>query len=66
VSRFQPWSVGKGTRNCEMQDWCMQRRSDLSLAGRTKEARARTSEHLDILEAVESHRVLWMIQERNG
>ena len=42
-------------------DWCMERLSELSLAGREVDARALTGEHLELLEQVDPTRILWMI-----
>jgi len=44
-------------------DWCMERLSELSLAGREVDARALTAEHMELLEQMDATRVLWMIVE---
>jgi hypothetical protein len=47
-----------------LRDWCMARLSQLSLDGRMEDARAVTAEHLELLEAVDAHRSLWVLIER--
>jgi hypothetical protein len=47
----------------QWRDWCMAQLSELSLDGRDDDARALTAEHLELLEQVETTRVLWMIVE---
>lgn len=47
----------------QWRDWCMAQLSELSLDGRVDDARALTAEHLELLEQVETTRVLWMIVE---
>jgi hypothetical protein len=47
-----------------LRDWCMDRLSMLSLDGRMEDARAVTAEHLELLEAVDARRSLWVRIER--
>lgn len=47
-----------------LRDWCMDRLSMLSLDGRMEDARAVTAEHLELLEAVDARRSLWVTIER--
>jgi hypothetical protein len=49
-----------------VRDWCMQRLSELSLAGQIDDARALTAEHLELLEVVNRAQTLWMVVEDDG
>ncbi|HJN36320.1 MAG: hypothetical protein AB8B70_07185 [Prochlorococcus sp.] len=42
----------------------MERLSDLSMENRLSDARAITSEHLELLEKIDAHTTLWMIIEK--
>jgi len=46
-----------------LRDWCMNRLSTLSLDERMDCARALTAEHLELLEAVNHSKTLWMMVE---
>ncbi|MCP9819266.1 hypothetical protein KBZ18_07145 [Synechococcus sp. Cruz-9H2] len=47
----------------ELRDWFMEHLSELSAKGQYADARALKAEHLEILEAVDATRLLWMIVE---
>ncbi len=47
-----------------VRDWCIERLSDLSMENRLSDARAITSEHLELLEKIDAHTTLWMIIEK--
>ena len=47
----------------ELHDWCMTRLSALTLADQMPLARAFTAEHLELLEAVNPSKTLWMLIE---
>lgn len=47
----------------QLRDWFMEHLSELSANVQHADARALTAEHLEILEAVDATRVLWMMVE---
>ena len=53
----------KTLRLQNLSDWCMERLSILSLAGSLDEARALTSEHVEMLESIDVKSTLWMTIE---
>ena len=50
----------------QVHDWCLERLSELSLAGQMPQARALTAEHLELLEVVSQRHTLWMVTEAEG
>lgn len=50
----------------QVHDWCLERLSELSLAGQMPQARALTAEHLELLEVVSQRHTLWMVTEADG
>lgn len=57
----QPECVRRSLMLTQLRDWCMGRLSDLSLDHRMECARALTAEHLELLEAVNESKTLWMV-----
>ena len=53
-------------RLIEVQDWCMERLSKLSLIYNMDDARALTSEHKEMLESINVHTTLWMMIEEDA
>ena len=49
----------------QLHDWCLERLSVLSLEGQMPMARALTAEHLELLEAINQSKTLWMVIEAN-
>ena len=49
-----------------LRDWCMNRLSTLTLDDRMDCARALTAEHLELLEAGNHSKTLWMVVEANN
>lgn len=68
-SNDQPKITNKIERTLQLtrlRDWCMERLSDLSLENRLSDAKAITSEHLELLEKIDAHTTLWMIIEKTN
>ena len=56
--------VNRTQQLSNVRDWCMGRISNLSLENRINDARAITSEHMELLEKIDAYTTLWMIVER--